>query len=190
MDANCEVPLPVNLNCWKHHAGFINHQVKLFLNDKQINELRQHLLKIGDSRMDLYLGKYSPAEISGQIINSLNRKRVFQPEKFKEWLQKDGSDYQLIALKDKSLWTLRFGENPERYVHIHPGRYSPHTIRVKATTLKTAIFILYLLQTGDIQAINTETVNQVRKKYLAEPPLKSLSKAAGLIKLLNLFQKL
>jgi hypothetical protein len=41
-----------------------------------------------------------------------------------------------------------------------------------------------------MQAIDTETVNQVRKKYLAGPPLKSLSKAAGLIKLLEVFEKL
>ncbi len=190
MDTNCDVPLPVNLNCWKHHAGFITHQIKSIINEKQIDDIKFYLLKIGGSVMDLYLGKYSPEEISKQIINSLKRKRVFKPEKYREWLNKDGSDYQFIKLKDKSFWTLRLGENPEKYVHIHPGRYSPHTIRVKAATLKTAIFILCFLQTGEMQAVDTETVNHVRKKYLSEPPLKSLSKAAGLIKMLEVLEKL
>jgi hypothetical protein len=73
-------------------------------------------------------------------------------------------------------------------VHIHPGRYSPQTIRVKATTLKTAILILYFEQVADVEIVNANAINQIRKEYLNEPPIKSLSSASGLGRLVDLFQ--
>jgi hypothetical protein len=139
--------------------------------------------------MDLYFGGYSPLKISEQILDLLHQNKIFLREKYRNWLSKDGRDYQLIELKDNSIWTLRLGENPERYVHIHPGRYSPHTIRVKATTLKTAIFILNFERIRNLQTIEIEMVNQIRCKYLNEPPLKSFSRASGLGRLLDLFHK-
>ncbi len=154
-----------------------------------LEELKVHLLKIGESQMDLYFGDYSPLEISEQILGYLHQNKIFLFEKYRKWLSKDGRDYQLIGLKDKSIWTVRLGENSEKYVHIHPGRYSPHTVRVKATTLKTAIMILIFERIGKLNTNETETINQIRKKYLNEPPLKSFSKASGLGRLLDLFHK-
>ena len=139
--------------------------------------------------MDLYLGKFLAEEISNQIIKTLKREKIFSFEDYKKWLYKNGKEYQLITLKDKSIWILRLGEKEQRYIHIHPGRYSPHTIRVKATTLKSAIMILCIEQLGEIESINTESVNQIRKKYLNETPLKSLSKASGLVRLIDLLSK-
>jgi hypothetical protein len=98
-------------------------------------------------------------------------------------------DYQLVKLKDKSIWTLGLGADAERYVHIHPGRYSPHTIRVKATTLKTAILVLCSEIIGEIKTIETQTINQIRKRYLDEPPLKSFSTASGLGRLIDLLHR-
>ena len=136
--------------------------------------------------MDLYFGEYSPVKISEQILDYLHRKKIFSPRQYQDWLSKDGKDYQLVELKDKSIWTLRLGEDVSRYIHIHPGRYSPNTVRVKATTLKTAIFVLCFERVGKIKTIHTETVNKIRKKYLDEPPLKSFSTASGLGRLLDL----
>jgi len=56
--------------------------------------------------------------------------------------------------------------------------------------LKTAILVLCFRQLGEIEVINTETINQIRKKYLNEPPLKSFFKASGLQKTLNLLSKI
>jgi hypothetical protein len=128
-------------------------------------------------------------QISEQILDYLNQNKIFLFEKYRKWLSKDGKDYQLLTLSDKSVWTFRLGENLERYVHIHPGRYSTHTIRVKATTLKTAILILYCEKIGLIKSIETQTVNQIREIHLDEPPLKSFSSASGLRRLLDLFHK-
>jgi len=186
---NCTLTPPINLNCWKHHAGFIKKQMESVREINELEELKVYLLKIGESQMDLYFGDYFPEKISEQILDSLHQNKIFLCEKYRNWLLKDGKDYQLVELKDKSIWTLRLGENPERYVHVHPGRYSPHTVRVKATTLKTAILILNFERMGEFKTVETLIINQIRKKYLNEPPLKSFSRASGLGRLLDLFHK-
>lgn len=190
MDENYQIPLPINLNCWKHHAGFIKKQIDSVKETKELDQLKFYLLKIGESQMDLYFGEYSPVRISEQILDCLHRKKIFSALLYKDWLSKDGKDYQLVELKDKSIWTLRLGDDAERYVHIHPGRYSPNTVRVKATTLKTAIFLLCLEQLGEIKSFETETINNIRKKYLDEPPLKSFSGASGISRLLDLLREI
>ena len=86
--------------------------------------------------MDLYFGNYSIEEISKQILMHLQENKIYSLRDYQNWLGKDDKYYQLVELKDKSIWTLRLGETREKYVHIHPGRYSPHTVRVKAATLK------------------------------------------------------
>lgn len=189
MNENCNVPLPVNFNCWKHHAGFITQQIKIVKKIGTLVELKIQLFKIGESQMDLYFGKHSPAEVSEQIIQILNRRKMTSSGQYQSWLAKKEKNYQLVKLKDKSVWTLRLGEELERYVHIHPGRYSPHTMRVKATTLKTAIMILCFEQTDEIKSIETEVVNFIRKKYLNEPPIKSFSNTSGLGRIIILLSK-
>jgi hypothetical protein len=189
MEENCPVPLPINLNCWKHHTGFIKNQILSVTSVEEIEKLNSSLRKIGESQMDLYLGKFLAEEISNQIIKTLKREKIFSFEQYKKWLYKDRKGYQLVTLMDKSIWTLRLGENEQRYIHIHPGRYSSHTIKVKATTLKTAILALCFEQVGEMKSINTEAVNHIRKKYLNETPLKSLSKASGLMRLIRLLYK-
>ena len=186
MEEDYNIPLPINFNCWKHHAGFIKKQIESIRETKDLEELKSYLLKIGESQMDLYFGKYSSLEISEYILQALHQKKTLASEQYKNWLSKEGKNYQLVELKDKSIWTLRLADDITRYVHIHPGRYSPYTVRVKATTLKTAIFVLCFERVGKIKTIHTETVNKIRKKYLDEPPLKSFSTASGLGRLLDL----
>ena len=139
-EINCSIQLPLTFNCWKHHAGFIKKQIKFYRNEKiSGEELQKTLLVIGGSQMDLYVGKLSPQEICDEIISKLRSTEVLAFEDFKQWLFEKGNKYKLIKISDHSVWTLRLGNQEERYVHIHPGRYSPLTLRVKALTLKTAI---------------------------------------------------
>jgi hypothetical protein len=189
MEENCKVPFPINFNCWKHHTGFIIKQIKSVSEIKELEELKSYLLKIGESQMDLYFGDYSPTEVSDQILNLLGRKKIFSLEQYKDWLVKNRKGYQLLKLIDKSVWTLRLGENTERYIHLHPGRHSPQTVRVKATTLKTAILCLCLVNAGQTETIETVTINEIRKKYLNEPPIKSFISASGLGRMISLFSK-
>lgn len=187
MDTNCIIPVPISFNCWKHHAGFIRKQISVCKNEKNLETLRNVLLKIGESQMDLYTGSYMPDFISRHIINSLKSLDVLSAEKYNDWLRVEGKDYRLFKLLDSSIWTLRLGTIPARYVHIHPGRNSPNTVRVRALTLKTAIFVRCWEKINNDQRVNVELINAIREKYLKEPPLKSISKESGLGKILELF---
>ena len=135
------------------------------------------------NRVENYI-KYRPG-YPAEIIDFLKREKVILRGKFIEWLNEK---YRLVSISDKSVWTLRLGESVERYVHIHPGRYSHHTRRVKALTLKTAILTLCCERLGEPKLSGKELINEVRKKYLNEPPLKSVSSEAGLGKLLELLR--
>lgn len=188
MEENCQIDPPVNFNCWKHHVGFIRTQIESIQNKDELETLKIILVKIGESQMDLYYGIYSPIEIRERIINYLKENKVFLPEPYKLWLNENKNNYKLVNLSDKSVWTLRLGENVERYVHIHPGRYSTHTRRVKALTLKTAIFTLCCEKLGDPKLSGKELINEVRRKYLNEPPLKAVTGESGLGKLLELLR--
>lgn len=155
-----------------------------------IEKLKGCLLRTGESQMDLYLGKHTVEEIAQQLLEHLYRKSINSLKEYKNWLGKGNKDYQLIKLRDNSIWTLRLSESSNNYVHIHPGRYSPHTVRVKAATLKTVIMVIALHKLNAVSTIDTESVNDVRIKYLNEPPIKSISKASGLVRLLALLQKI
>lgn len=190
MEKDCKVPIPIKLNCWKHHALFIKKEISKFKGETHIKGLQSLLLKIGESQMDLYYGKLPPAEIAKQTIeyltiNSLNNKNVYF-----DWLYRVGNEYQTISLNDRSVWTLRSGDEEKRFVHIHPGRYSPYTVRVKALTLKSAIYVLAYLRTQSLSSFDTGLINEVRKKYLNVSPIKSFSKENGLGKLIILLNNL
>ena len=103
MDENCFIPPPINLNCWKHHAGFIKKQIESVKEIKELDQLKVYLLKIGESQMDLYFGEYSPAKISEQMLDYLHSKKIFTSRHYQAWLSKDGKEYQLVELKDKWL---------------------------------------------------------------------------------------
>jgi len=189
VEENCIVPPPINFNCWKHHSGFIKKQIGSIGDIQELDELKILLLKIGESQMDLYYGDYSPLKISEYIIHHLNQNKIISSEQYNTWLAQDGKEYQLIELSDKSIWTLRRGEDVERYVHLHPGRYSPKTIRVRALTLKTSIFVLCWERINIGQQADIKVINMMRRKYLNDPPLKFISKESGLGKLLELFRE-
>jgi len=193
MDENCKVPAPISFNCWKHHSGFIKKQISLCKKPEDIETLKTILLKVGGSQMDLYFGKSSPQFISKSIIKFLETSELLNKEKYNEWLKTDGKDYRLFKMNDPSadgsIWTLRFGVTPKKYVHIHPGRNSPNTIRVRAVTLKTAIFVLSWRKINKSEKIDLSIINSLRKKYLNEPPLKKFSNNSGLGKILNLLSK-
>lgn len=185
---NCESDSLILLNCWKHHAGFIKLKISECREAGKINfiNFRKELLRIGDSVMDLYLGDLSPNEIADSIINSLKKKNVLEKEKFILWLKEKGNDFQEIELKDKSLWTIRLGEQKEKYIHIHPSRYSPLTIRVRALTLKSAILYLILNKNESDISDNLLFLNRIRKEYLNQPPLKMISSKSTLLKLISI----
>lgn len=190
MRLNCDVPMPITFNCWKHHLQFVKEQI----NDQAIAEvseqdLKKLLLVIGESQMDLYLGNLSPLEISIEIINRLNQKKLSDKKNYTNWLSKSTKHFRLIEISDGSVWTLRLGQDEKRYLHVHPGRQSPLTIRVKAHKLKTAIAVVIQAQKINTTLTQLSFINDVRKSFLDLPPLKSVSSLTGLGKFMNILNK-
>jgi hypothetical protein len=190
VEINCIVPPPIKFNCWKHHAIFIKDEIQSVKNEIQLKTFQSPVLKIGESQMDLYFGKLSPGEISDQIVKYLSAGSLVDNSRYSNWLCNNGSEYRKVTLKDKSFWVLRLGDEAGRFVHIHPGRYSPLTLRVKALTLKTAIFTLAFSRIKLASAFDIDLINEARDIYLNASPLKSVSKKSGLGKLLNLLNSL
>ena len=136
--------------------------------------------------MDIYLGKLSPQMIAKEVIDELNRLGINSADKFKKWLTENHKHFKLLKISDASLWTLRLGIQEDRYVHIHPGRYSSHTIRVKALTLKTTITAMIGLKSKDVTNLDLEFINDIRRNFLGISPLKTLSFSSGLGKFIVL----
>jgi hypothetical protein len=181
-----DVEAPVLFNCWKHHKEFIQVQINKTIKggDKTLQKLPVQLLRIGDSLLDLYTGILNPRNISKLIQNELKERNVFNRQSYEEWIANSGNNYQILYLTDSSFWTLRLGKEIGKYIHIHPGRYSPHTIRIRALTLKTAIVVSAWAKIYKVSPFDISTINHVRTKLLNASPLKSISTKDGLGKVI------
>lgn len=183
---NCDLSEPVLLNCWKHHAGFIRSKIREYKNRREpdLNKLLKELLQIGESLMDLYLGELTPLRIAEDVMLYLEKQINLSRNNFQNWLTEEGNDYRIISLEDTSKWTLRLGENPDRYIHIHPSRYSPHTTRVRSSSLKTAI-IYGIIEMQEMEN-QLSFINRLRKEFFELPPLKNLKSATSLLNLIEI----
>ena len=186
-----DVEVPVLFNCWKHHKEFIQVQINKTVIDgeKALQKLPVQLVKIGDSLLDLYTGVLNPRDISKLIQNELKKRNVFIQQSYEEWIANSGKDYQIINLIDSSFWTLRLGKEKDRYIHIHPGRYSPYTIRVRSLTLKTAIVIIVWAKIHKVPPLDISIINHVRTKLLNASPVKVISAKDGLGKVILILGK-
>jgi len=188
-EINCSIQLPLTLNCWKHHAGFIKKQIEIYRHEKiSVEELQKTLLVIGESQMDLYVGELYPQKICDEIVSKLKSTGKLAFEAYKKWLFEKGHEYKLVEISDNSVWALRLGKQEERYVHIHPGRYSPVTLRVKALTLKAAIAVLIINYEKNFPLIDTLKINEVRKKILNSPPVKKISSNSAVVRVINILK--
>nr|WP_157470911.1 hypothetical protein [Draconibacterium orientale] len=81
------------------------------------------------------------------------------------------------------------GIQANRFIHIHPAKFSKHTIRVRATTLKTVLTLcVHKIPILDDTELNLMAVNQQRSSYLQLSPIKSLDdENSGILKLWQLF---
>jgi hypothetical protein len=157
-----QIPLPFLCNPLKHHLGFI----KEYIDDKlkagrESDKLSiiKDLKHIGGSLMDVYSGSLKTEHIIKEISGFLNVNRLTDRERFLKWAGNNPKDYKTITLSDDSQWILKYYNNEQRYVHPFPSRYSSHTFRIKANTLKSAI--LYVLFIGK-DYITEEDLNLAR----------------------------
>ncbi|TWV96278.1 hypothetical protein [Chitinophaga pinensis] len=168
-------------NALKHHRGFIRRQ----LMDVTPHTLPERLKVLGNSQMDIYYGVLDLPDVFHEVTGQLNATGLSDEAGYLQRLKASGG-YIEITLSDTSRWILLHGIEPGRYVHLHPARYSPHSIRVKATVLKTALACMAILPAGtqpDLQVLN-----HIRQSVLDLSPVKELEQCEHLWKVMKMLQ--
>jgi hypothetical protein len=134
--------------------------------------LREKLKVLGNSQMDIYYGQLDIPAILEEVINKVKNAGITDEISYLQWL-KDNEGYVEINLSDTSRWILLHGIEPGQYIHLHPARYSPHSMRVKAAVLKTAMACRVIHPDGSHPDLST--LNHVRKNILSLSPVKDLA---------------
>jgi hypothetical protein len=165
-------------NALKHHLGYI----QTFIQNNDLDTAKEQLLSIGASQMDLYVGALSVQGIENQIVEHLDENNILDKMLFENFIEIQ-KDFFEITLSDSSRWTLRKCNDAIHYVHIHPSRYSSHTIRVRAGILKTAIG----LELSKIENYNTLIINTLRIE-LGLSPIKQMEDSVGLEKMVKILR--
>ncbi len=171
------------LNTWKHHAAALRQRIRetVAAGPAGLPALADGLLVIGTELMDLYTGRLTPSEVAEKVLAALRDDNCLSPEAFLMWVEAGGGYRELTVPEDGSRWVLRRGDEAGRYVHVHPGRWSPATRRVRANVLKTAVLVLAHVAVHGGDPLDVALVNDVRRRHLGLSPLgKELSGEQGL----------
>jgi hypothetical protein len=184
-----EAPAPVLFNAWKHHAGFLRQRIRAAAQgDAGLDELAPHLVVVGAKLMDLYTGSLTPRDIGQQLLDQLRAAGHLEVAAMRSWLSANG-DYATTTIDDGSVWVLRLGEEDGRYLHVHPARWTPRTVRVRANVLQTAVLALTHAAIHGGDPTDLGCVNAVRTKYLKLAPLgRPLSEDEGLGAILTILR--
>ena len=180
---------PISLNCFKHHIGFIAAQLQSIKNQGDFEKLLKSLVHTGNAQMDLYTGTITVYEISKHIIHFLESEKILNAKKYIDWLATKKNNYHIVDLPDQSKWVLLKGKENERYVHLHPARYSDHSIRISASSLKTAIASVAYARIHHLTPMDKSLINCVRKTYLDLPEIKIILPDSSSSKLIQKFLK-
>lgn len=180
-----KIPEPVTFNPYKHHLHFIKTQIETWKHQKR-EEVQSALLCLGENLIDLYLGNLSVQQICNECIAYFRKIQCLDKTAFTIWLAPH--EYRKIRLSDLSVWVIKKGDNSERYIHIHPGKHSPFSVRVRATTLKTVIALLVIpVYFQNDRKKNLRAINETRVSFLQLSPVKSIQPDKGIEQLWQRF---
>lgn len=170
-----DIRLPVRFNSFKHHRNYILS----ILDGAAPEEIIGLLDPVCNNYIDIYTGIMTPDDICKAVIDFLKSNHVFQSDDFTRWVSSK-KGYRQIQLEDRSEWIVRKGIDDERYIHIHPTRTGPFTIRFKGSTLKT-VYLMKTIISGFRETLSLEMVNLSRNQ-IGLPPVKKLDRNKGILK--------
>jgi hypothetical protein len=184
-----EAPPPVLLNAWKHHAAHLRLRIREAVAGRSLTDLAARLVVVGTELMDLYTGRFTPAEIGAQVLEQLRSEGRLEPAAFGEWVAEAGGYRVLTFAEEGSRWVLRHAAGDERYIHVHPARWAPQTRRVRANVLKTAVLALAHAGVHGGDPADLRRVNEVRRLHLGLAPMgRALSGDEGVGVLIELLK--
>lgn len=168
-----EVPPPVLFNTFKHHAGALRARIRETAErgEPALREAAERLAVLGTKLMDVYTGSLWPRDICERVVAHLDSEGRLASDAYRDWLAGLEEYAVIIFPEDESRWVLRLGDDPERYVHLHPGRWSPATARVRANVLRTAFLVHAHARIHGADPMDRAEINHVRRTYLGLAPL-------------------
>jgi hypothetical protein len=180
-----KIQVPITFNAHKHHFRFLLQRIEIW-KTLEWQLVEQELTSIGENLIDLYTGDLTIENIGTECLQIFKNLNIKNKTTLTAWLHP--LEYRKIELSDFSKWVIKEGNDTDRFIHIHPAKQSPHTIRVRAATLKTVITLMITTDTISLQINeNLKTVNQIRTAYLHLSPVKSLQYGKGILKLWEYF---
>ncbi len=177
---------PFLFNPLKHHLGFIREFInrKIDESSTDIIKLTRELKHLGTSVMDIYTGSLSVKNICIEIEEFLKQKDLLTREAYSIWTGIKVERFRIISLTDGSQWTLKFRDNPQRFVHLFPARNSQHTFRVKSNTIKSAL-IYYIIIGKDL--VTGDDLNKVRP-LLGLSPIKDAIDSEAILEMIEILR--
>ncbi len=160
---SCVKP-PVLLNGWKHHLGYVYGKISDIVANQESPEenINKILNQIGRSQFDLYTGKYSESKIRDKILEEIPKMDKLE---YFSWLEGGNKRFKNISIDDDSSWTMLKGNSSSYYIHVHPARHSPYSIRVKANQWKSAIISLIYSKMDVKKACQPDVINKSRQSF-------------------------
>ncbi len=174
-----DIPVPVRFNPFKHHRKYILDLLEGASPEMIISQLDL----LCNNYIDIYTGVMMPGDIGKAVISILKSNHALQKDDFTRWVVLRNG-YRKIKLEDHSEWVVRKSIDPERYIHIHPARTGPFTIRFKGSSLKTAFELKTSLRDRE-EILSLENVNRIRMQ-IGLSPVKKLERNRGI---LNCYEK-
>jgi len=188
MNSGINIPEPILFNPLKHYLPFIRDFVNsriLTINDPGLKEITRELKHIGTCVMDVYTGGLTQETIFSEIKEFLKLHNLLEIGSYKAWTGTDYDDYRVIPLSDTSQWTMKYHDHETRYVHIFPARSSPHSFRVKANTLKSAI--IYIIIFGK-DYVSDDDLNAARA-LVGLSPVRETADAEAVTEMIEILRK-
>jgi hypothetical protein len=186
MNTAYKIPEPFLFNPIKHHLGFIKEFINLNIDKpySDIQTLTRDLKHLGTSVMDIYTGSLSIRSICMEAEEFLRQKSLLRKENYAAWAGTKTDCFRIIPLSDASQWTLKFHDNPQRFVHIFPARNSQYTFRVKSNTLKSAL--IYNIIIGK-DLVTGDDLNKVRP-FLGLSPVKDAIDTEAILEMIEILR--
>lgn len=162
-------------NAGKHHlATIVNNLRQYAVEGEEKAQVGQKLREEGEGVMDIYEGSLSVEQIKNEVWEFLQKNQLLDCESYRKYLENLGSlkvagYYVNLTLSDGSVVTLRLGDTADSFVHVHPGRHTPYTFRVKAKTFKTAALVAFLSLCRHQSPYDLSLVNESRKMLSLSP---------------------
>ncbi len=177
----------IKFNTLKHHSGYIAESFARW-RSSDLNTVLYELNGLGANQSDIYTGHLTVGKIINEVAGIIDSFNIIYGSALKRWL--GSRDYREVFLSDHSKWIIRLGEDPEKYIHIHPARNQECVTRFKANHLKVAIYITIFNQFPQIEnSRETNTIiNRIRKEIFGLSPVRSVSESWKIINTLNFLQ--